>query len=66
MNRLPILHVLIHDDSFLDIEMGSFAKNINKEVCGVIDFFLSLTKYDERKVQNILILMLNLDSKVQN
>lgn len=32
MNRLPILHVLINDVSFLIIEMGSFAKNINKEV----------------------------------
>ncbi len=35
MNCLPILHALINDDSILDIEMGSLAKNINKEVFGV-------------------------------
>jgi hypothetical protein len=50
MNRLPILHALSNDDSILDIEMGSLAKNMNKEVCGVINSFLSfLTRYDEEK-----------------
>jgi len=65
MNRLPILHALSNDDSILDIEMGSLAKNMNKEVCGVINSFLSfLTRYDEKKIQkNVLALMLNLRFK---
>jgi hypothetical protein len=44
MNRLPILHALINDDLILDIEMGSLAKNINKEVYGVIDSSFLLDK----------------------
>jgi hypothetical protein len=43
-----ILDVLIDDGLDLDIEFGSLARNIKKEVCGVIDFILSfLTRYDE-------------------
>ncbi len=35
------------------------ASNIRKEVCGVLDIFLSfLKKFDERKTHNILILIL--------
>jgi len=44
----PILDVLIDDGLGLDIEFGGLARNIKKEVCGVIDFILSfLTRYDE-------------------
>jgi hypothetical protein len=43
--------VLIDDDDpSLTMKLGTFAKNIKKEVNGAIDFFLSfLTRYDEKK-----------------
>jgi hypothetical protein len=59
INHHPILDVLIDDDSSLDIKLGSLARNIKKEVCGVTGSFISLTKYDERRVHNILSLMLD-------
>jgi hypothetical protein len=61
MNHLPILDALIDDDLNLDIEF--LARN-GKEVCGVIDFILSfLKRYDERRVHNMLALILNLKFK---
>ncbi len=61
MNHLPILDALIDDDLNLDIEF--LARN-GKEVCGVIDFILSfLKRYDERRVHNMLALILNLKLK---
>ncbi len=60
MNHLVILDCWIDDDSNLNIELGTFAVNMKKEVCGVINYFFSfLTKYDENKVHNMLPLMLN-------
>jgi hypothetical protein len=63
MNCPPILDpALMNHNSSLDIE---FEKNINKKVCGVIDFFSAfLTKYDERKTGNMLSLML--DSRIKS
>lgn len=64
-NHLLILNAFIDDDSNLDIELGTFARNVKKEVCGVIDFFLAfLKKYDARRIHNILSLMLNLKFKI--
>jgi hypothetical protein len=64
MNHLLVLDTFIDDDSNLDIELGTFARNVKKEVCGVIDFFFSfLKKYDARRINNILPLMLNLNLK---
>jgi hypothetical protein len=40
MNSPFVLNALIDDDSNLDIELETFALNIKKEVCGVIDSFL--------------------------
>jgi hypothetical protein len=40
MNNCVMLNVLANDDSSLNIELGVFAKNMKKEVVGVIDFFL--------------------------
>jgi hypothetical protein len=38
------------DDCALALELFLFAFNIKKEVCGVLDFFLSfLKKYEEKK-----------------
>jgi len=51
--------VLIDDDPSLTIKLGTFTKNIKKEVNGVIDSFLSfLIGYN-----NMLALILNLKSK---
>jgi hypothetical protein len=35
------------------------ASNIKKKVVQVLDFFLSLKKYEEKKVHNMLLLMLD-------
>jgi hypothetical protein len=34
MNSLHVLDALTNNDLNLDIELGTFAKNIKKEVCG--------------------------------
>jgi hypothetical protein len=53
MNHLLIFGCFDNDDSSLDIELQSLARNIKKEVCKIIDSFLSfLTRYDERKIHN--------------
>jgi hypothetical protein len=62
MNHLPLLDGLIDDDDFtLIVELGTFVKNIKKEVNHwVINYFLSfLTSYDERRAHNMLTLMLD-------
>jgi hypothetical protein len=41
MNSLHVLDALIDTDLNLDIELGTFARNIEKEVCEVIHFFVS-------------------------
>jgi len=60
-NHIFLLDVLINDDDFgLTFELGTFAKNIKKEIFGVIEFFLCfLIRYDEKRVHNMLALMLN-------
>jgi hypothetical protein len=51
MNHFAILDCWIDDDSNLNIELRTFAMNMKKEVCGVINYFFSfLTKYDEHKL----------------
>ncbi len=61
MNHLPLLDVLIIDDDYgLNIEVQTFAKNFKKEVIAIVDFFISfLTRYNEKKIYNMLILMLD-------
>jgi hypothetical protein len=61
MNQFLLLDALIDDDDFgLNIELGTFAMNIKKEIIGVIDYFLPfLTRYDERITHDMLVLMLN-------
>jgi hypothetical protein len=42
MNHLLLLDTLIDDDDYdLNIKLGTFTKDIEKEVIKVIDFFLS-------------------------
>jgi len=59
------MDVLINDDdSSLNIELGTFEKNIKKEVIGVIDSFLSfLTRYDKIITHNMLALKLDFKFK---
>ncbi len=48
MNHLPLLDALIDNDDFgLTIELGTFAKNINKEIIGVIDSLFYFLKMHE-------------------
>jgi hypothetical protein len=50
MNHLPLPNVLIDDDDFgLTFELGTFAKNIKKEVIKVIGYLVFLKlKYDPK------------------
>lgn len=60
MNHLLLLDVLIDDDDGLIIELGTFSKNIKKEVIKVIDsFFFVLMRYDERKTHIMLAFMVD-------
>jgi hypothetical protein len=53
------------DDFAITLELFLFASNIKKQICGILDSFLSfLGKYEERKVHNMLSLML--DSQFKN
>jgi hypothetical protein len=48
------------DDSTIIFELFLFTYNIKREVCGVLDSFLSFLKnYEERKAHNMLSLMLD-------
>jgi len=48
---------LMGDDSIFIDELVLLVSNIRKEVCGVLDSFLSfLTKYENKKTCNIIIL----------
>jgi hypothetical protein len=65
MLELYNLYQFIDDDSIITLELSLFISNIKKEVCGVLDSFLSfLKKYEERKTHNMLSLML--DSQFKN
>jgi len=60
MSHFLLLDALIDDDFGLNIELGTFATDIKKEIIGVIDYFLSfLTRYDERITHDMLALMLD-------
>jgi len=58
-----IIHNLdqfMNDDFGIILELCLFAFNIKKEVCGVLDSFLSfLENYEERKAHNMFSLMLD-------
>ncbi len=64
MNYPLVLNTLIDDDASLKTELGTFAMKMKKEVCEVIDYYFSfLIKYDEKRVHNLLSLMLDLKFK---
>ncbi len=55
---------LMEDDSIIFYELFLLASNIRKEVINVLDSFLSfLKKHENRKVHNMIFLMLNLRFK---
>jgi len=50
----------MEEDLSVALELICLASNIKKEVCGVLDSFLSfLKKFDKRKTHNMLALMLD-------
>jgi hypothetical protein len=52
--------ILMEEDFGVGLELTFLASNIRKEVCRVLDSFLSfLKKFDERKTHNMLVLMLD-------
>jgi hypothetical protein len=49
---------LIDDDSKIAFELFLFASNIKREVCSVLDYFLSfLRKFEERKAHNMFMMI---------
>ncbi len=58
------LEDLIYDDPIVALELSLLRSNIRREVCGVLDGFLSFfKKYEKNKANNILSHMLNLKFK---
>jgi hypothetical protein len=58
------LEDFIHDDFVVALELSLFAFNVRREICGVLDVFLSFfKKYEENKTHNMLSFMLNLRFK---
>jgi len=54
------LKTLIDDDSIIANALALMASNIRREVCGVLDSFLSfLMKYKNKKSHNMISLMLD-------
>ncbi len=54
------LDQFLDDDYAITFELSLFVSNIEKEVCGVFDSFLSfLRKYEEREVDNTFSLILD-------
>jgi hypothetical protein len=52
------------DEAAIILELSLFASNIKKEICGVFDSFLPfLKKYEKKKANNMLSLMLDLRFK---
>ncbi len=57
---LPSFQSLMEDEFNLANELTLLASNIRKEVCDVLNFFLSfLRKYKEKKAHNMVPLMLD-------
>ncbi len=64
MNYPLVLNTLMDDVASLNIELGTLAMNMKKEVCEVIGYFLSfLIEYDEKRAHILLSLMLDLKFK---
>jgi hypothetical protein len=54
----PSFQTLVEEDFGVALELICLASNIRKEVCGILDIYLSfLKKFDERKTYNMLVLI---------
>jgi hypothetical protein len=54
------LNQFMDDDCAITLELSLFTSNIKKEICGVLDSFLSfLRNFEEKKAHNMFSLMLN-------
>jgi len=57
---IPSFESLMEDDSIISDELSLLTFNIRREVINVLDFFLSFfKKYENRKVHNMISLMLD-------
>jgi hypothetical protein len=57
---IPSFESLMEDDSIVFYELSLLASNIRREVINVLDSFLSfLKKYENKKVHNMISLMLD-------
>jgi hypothetical protein len=54
---------LMEEDENVVSKLSYLASNIKKEIIKVLDYFLSLTKYEERRAYNMFSLMLDLRLK---
>ncbi len=64
LKNAPSFQTIMEKDSGVAFEFVCLASNIRKEVCGVLDNFLSfLNEFDERNSHNMLSLMLDLRFK---
>jgi len=57
---VPSFEILMEDDLIIVDELVLLVFNIRKEVCGVLDSFLSfLKKYENKKTHNMIFVMLD-------
>jgi hypothetical protein len=57
---VPSFEILMEDDLIIVDELVLLVFNIRKEVCGVLDSFLSfLMKYENKKTHNMIFVMLD-------
>jgi hypothetical protein len=57
---VPSFKSLMKDDSIIVDELALLVSNIRKEVCAMLDSFLSfLMKYENKKTHNMISLMLD-------
>ncbi len=63
MKFLAFFDNLMEEDSCVVIELTLLISNIKKEVCVVLDSFLSVLKKYDKKLHNIFSLILNLRFK---
>jgi len=56
-NPFPLVN-LISDDFRITFEFLNFISKIKREVCGVLDYFISFQrKYEERKAHNMFFML---------
>ncbi len=60
LENAPSFQTLMEEDSNVALELICLTSNIRKEVCGILNSFISfLKKFNERKTHNMLALILD-------